>query len=260
MSASLKSLSYSINNVEDFYKIQDKPKEQTNLRNSNNNNKEKKVKLSFQEFCKIDQPLTNQSTLENLEKTRIERYASYKGKINLRCTKPQYVNINDVSQNILFSQETVSDYTRTSKNDLPLSDLADMLFEGFLPEYAIDIVDNGDGTFTSLDNRRLLIAKRIGVVDRTYGIWLRVHAADQELNIGQQKRFNAYTWGEAAAIRVNNNKVKGYDRYPTILDGLKKKPDQNIYLRFDSDNDYSALNEEDFQDLKSKIKNGNIAI
>ena len=82
---------------------------------------------------------------------------------------------------ILFSQTTVSDFTKDKKCDYPLDDLADDMFIEFKKsvnyqnDAVLDIVANGDGTFTPIDNRRLLIAKKLGEVDRLYGIWDKVH-------------------------------------------------------------------------------------
>lgn len=254
MSASLKVESIN-NNV--FYA-------QTHVENNNNNvgasNKKTKVqkKMSFQDFCKINQEPAKEP--QKLVKTKVERidpkviYNGYVGEIENDYFDLQFVNINDVASKILFSQDTVSDFSADGKCDLPISDLADQLFLGFKTSGALDIVDNGDGTFTSLDNRRLLIAKRIGVVDRTYGIWVKVHSANQKLSYGLQKRFNAFTWGEAVAVRVGKN-IKGYTNYPTILDEGRKKKSQNIALTFDpSSYDYSDLHQDDVKNLQANAK------
>ncbi|QLH35686.1 MAG: hypothetical protein HWD61_05725 [Parachlamydiaceae bacterium] len=193
-----------------------------------------KIIMSLQEFCKPQVALTNEQTLKSLVKTKVERYdpkffyQDYEGKIDAGYFDPQFVRIRDVSDKILFSQTTVSDFSKQGRYDLPISTLADQLFAAFKEEGAIDIVDNEDGTFTSLDNRRLLIAKRIGLVDRTYGIWVKVHSFHYALNSHQERRFEATTWGMAVTQRIGNPRLKGYCHDPIIMDEGQQK--RSTYL------------------------------
>jgi len=74
----------------------------------------------------------------------------------------------------------------------------------------IDVVDVGDGTFSSLDNRRIVAAEEAGV-----DVIVRVHKPDDKLDPMRfapedRERFLkdpftgkiAETWGEAAQVRV----------------------------------------------------------
>ena len=175
--------------------------------------KGKKVTMSLHEFTRlqrIDEPATSAAALASFEpEARAVRpnpsklNAKYNGNINPRFLGAQYLCINHVRNTILFSQQTVSDFNKGEKCDYPLDMLLDTLFVQFKKdleypnEGCLDVVDNGDGTFTSLDNRRLLIAKKIGLIDRRFGIWIKVHPANQELTEGQVNRFQgAKTWGQ----------------------------------------------------------------
>lgn len=237
--------------------------------------KGKKVTMSLDEFRlqRIDEPATSAVALASFEpevravrphpKTLNEKYD---GKISPRFFGAQYLCINHVRNVILFSQQTVSDFNKGEKCDYPLDMLVDALFVEFKKDLAftnegcLDVVDNGDGTFTSIDNRRLFIAKKIGLIDSRFGIWIKVHPANQELTEGQAKRFQgAKTWGQAAANRVNNPRIKGYLNYPTIKDEGKDKDPQSLQLDIREIN-LSGLDSKDVATLRSKAKNGIVTI
>jgi hypothetical protein len=218
---------------------------------------------------RLNEPKTSDEVLEQFDpQVRAYRpdpkefYRGYKGKITCGFKYSQYVYIQDVRNRILFSQTTISDFNKGKRCDYPLDYLADSMFIEYKKDIeawgdgVLDIVDNGDGTFTSVDNRRLLLAKKFGAVDRTYGIWIKVHAANEELSKSLSKRFlGAKTWGEAVAIRVNNNKVAGYLEYPTIMSGSKAKESQSIPVSI-ADCDLSALDSRDVVHLKRQQVNG----
>lgn len=248
--------------------------------------KVKLQKLSLSDFLGVEKTLTNSADLKAVTKTKVVRwdpnalFEDYNGEIDPRYSRAQYVLIKDVVNKLLFSQTNVSDFNKEETRDVLISELADSLFVEFRlgaeEEGALDIVDNRDGTFTSLDNRRLILAYKIGAKDRLYGIWVKVHRYDERLSKSEQRRFSgAYTWGEAALRRVNGNisnsnsnsnsnanvRVNGFAKLPKILDMGKEKSCQGVELTIDPDNyDYSVLNQEDLENLLKNRKNGTVTI
>lgn len=225
----------------------------------------------------VTDTLTSEAALDLLDPVVVAKrpnprdiFSKYNGTISNKTGKPQYVRIQDVANKLLFSQTTVSDFNKSAKVDYPLDYLADAMFLEFkrdIDRYgdgALDVVDMGGGFFTSLDNRRLLIAKKIGAVDRTYGIWIRVHSFGETLTPGLQKRFGgAKTWGQAALDRVNDKRYFGYLGLPTImttnlLDKRVPAPSQNIRLSVDCD--LSQLHAVDSAAIKKAAVNNIITI
>jgi hypothetical protein len=242
----------------------------------------KKIKfVSLETFEKktntrlIDEPLTETAVLKRYDsEERVIRpkpqdiFWNYKGNISDKTSRPQYVYINDVKNQILFSQTTVSDFNNAGTCDVPLDQLVDSMFIEFkktinnnIGDGALDLVANSDGTFTSLDNRRLLVAKKIGNVDRNYGIWVKVHAASAPLNSGLQQRFRAGTWGGAVKVRVRakEQRIFGYRQLPTIMDEGKQKKSQSLPLSLDGC-DLSELHPEDVAELNLRKKNNRVDI
>lgn len=161
-------------------------------------------------------------------------HAGYSQSISAEFRGLQYMRMRDIATQILFSQITVSDINTVKNIDYPIDALADVLFLEFPHSLALDVVEMGNGVFTSLDNRRLLIAKKLSVIDRTYGIWIRAHKASDSLPPSQQFRFGGVkTWGEAVRDRINSSIAKkqhtpkakptadssleGFIGYPTIM-------------------------------------------
>jgi hypothetical protein len=168
--------------------------------------------------------------------------------------KPQLILLQHVAEKILFSQKSVSDFSMNGKAMITLDDLADQLFVSFNEFGAIDIVANGDGTFTSVDNRRLLIAKRISQYDRNYSIYVRVHKAADCLKDGEKRRFTIgefvpKTWGEAVRGRISQSGVLGFSKEPKIL--AKTVSTLSIDL---SCLDLSALHKEDRENLLNRAE------
>jgi hypothetical protein len=236
-------------------------------------------KMSWAEFqnlgktTQVDEPLTTDTVLNRFDPAvRAHRpdpkefYKDYQGKINAAYPHSQYVKIRDVGHQLLFSQKTVSDSNQGKDLDYRISYLVDALFIEFQKNGALDVVDMGNEKFTSLDNRRLLIAKKINVVDRTFGIWIRVHPSNGSLAPSFQKRFQgAKTWGEAVKLRIGDDKVKvGYFYNPTIMTADKanhyvKASSQTIPLSVEGV-DLSELHPEDVADMAKRKKNGQILI
>lgn len=150
------------------------------------------------------------------------------GAINPSMRGTQYVRVQGVADKILFSQRTVSNFTesRGSGSDRPIADLASSMFLEFRQEEGtLDVVRMRDGSLISCDNRRLLIAKRIGRLDRLFGISIRIHQAVDNVPDYFQFRFGgARTWGDAVLNRMNKGvsatsprRTTGYAEEPQLL-------------------------------------------
>lgn len=222
---------------------------------------------------RVDAPQVSEAALDTLETSvRAYRpdpkkfYRGYNGRVNTNWTGPQYVYIKDVAKDILFSQTTISDFNKGKTTDYPLDYLADSMFVEYRKDIdykndgVLDIVDNGDGTFTSLDNRRLFIAKKIGEVDRFYGIWIKVHSRTEELASFNKRRFYAETWGEAVDIRVDSEGKMGHKRYPTIMEGMKRKASQSIPVNVTGMILQGILHDDDLKQIRAKRVQGVINI
>lgn len=250
--------------------------------------KPKKTVLSWDQLKAWDgkdirsaaQPLTSVSILDAFDPVVVaakrpdpkDFFERYNGRISNKTFKPQYVRINDVTNELLFSQTNVSNFNNVRDCEYPLDYLADAMFIEFKRDLdrsgdgALDVVDMGDGYFTSVDNRRLLIAKKIGVIDRTYAIWVRVHKASDGLSVNLQRRFDgSRTWGEAVQMRINSSdqKFKGYSALPTIMEitrcGRRVCADsQTIPLSIDCD--LSELDSADVVNMKKIQENSIIKI
>ncbi len=232
---------------------------------------------TFQPMQTVQKPLLSEDLLDRMESalnsskleeslTPIVRPEAKKS-INGNYKGVQYVCASNVRDKVLFSQLSISDYNKVGNTDVPLDELADSMFIEFRKgikrhdDGALDIVQNPDGTYTSLDNRRLFISYKIGEYDRYYGIWVRVHHSNDPLEPGLQKRFlGAKNWGAAAAIRVKNSgednpNIYGFNEYPTIYDEGKKKSSK-IALTIKGC-DLSSLHPDDVEKLTKLPKNIN---
>jgi hypothetical protein len=104
----------------------------------------------------------------------------------------------------------------------------------------------------------LLIAKKIGAVDRNYGIWVRVHAANKRLHPCLQGRFQgAQTWGQAVTIRTGGS--QGFRKLPTIKDEGYVKDPQTLTLDL-GNCDLSKLNSQDAAALNRRKVNNRVVI
>jgi hypothetical protein len=247
--------------------------------------KNKRMTMSLEAFrnldktAHVDEPLTSAAVLDRFDSAACairpdprEFYKEYRGRIIANFKGPQYLLIKDVAEHILFSQREVSDFNQGKTCDYPLGDLADALFLEFKRDIlgsgdgALDVVAMGDEKYASLDNRRLLIAKKIGAVDRMFGIWIRVHGSDDLLSEGLQRRFmGARTWGEAVQIRINNEKAKfGYSSNPRIMTNNAKNQRVDAESQLISlsvmDVNLSALNPADAARIGERKVNGTIKI
>ena len=99
-----------------------------------------------------------------------------------------------------FSQATVS---RVTSDGLTIDELTESLqTNGWLGD-PIDVVNMPDGVFTSLDNRRLLAARRAGV-----DVQANIRNFDEALTASEIQRFRVggqpipRTWGDAAQLRI----------------------------------------------------------
>lgn len=229
--------------------------------------------------ARLDAALTTTATLDRFDPPVAEKAvrpdprsfcARYNGKISTACkSAPQFVLIQDVKDKILFSQTTVSDFNKSETCDYPIDFLADAMFKEFKRDIlrpndgVLDVVDMGKGFFTSVDNRRLLIAKKIGAFDRTYGIWIRVHQSTDALTPGLMTRFDARNWGEAVRKRINKAKTSGYTSHPTIMTtnkkGEREPAVQTIALSVDPSL-LSGLHAEDQRVISGMQTNGIIRI
>lgn len=221
----------------------------------------KSVAVQFSLSSAISYPIPTENQAFRPDATAFYRH--YNGKIVPHFQGLQYVYVCDVINDIYFSQKTVSDFSTNQDYDVPLDTLADQMFVKFKRDInyngdgALDVVFNEkNGTVTSLDNRRLLIAQKIAVFDRYYGIWIRVHGAEQLLYRGLQKRFlGAKTWGEAAALRINKKKLTGFKLHPVICDHHGPKKVQTIPLCI-TNCDLSELASDDIYRIRKTAKNG----
>lgn len=190
-------------------------------------------------------------------------YRDYHSEIADHIKGPQYILIADVTKKLFFSQTNVSNFYREGCCDMPISSLAESMFLEFKRDFvnigdgALDVVNMNEGKYTSLDNRRLLIAKKISQIDRTYGIWIKVHNYDDKLSPFSQRRLNAGTWGEAVEKRINNPKRPfGYSKLPLIqqvkINGLKQEQ-KTITLTIDHRCNLNHLNKEDRANIISNM-------
>lgn len=227
----------------------------------------------------LNQPLASKALLDKYDppppppkvwrRHPSQLWEGYKGEIAPTFYEPQYVLIQDVAKKILFSQKSVSDCFEYDGEDLPLSELADSMFLRFMRNFALDIVDWGTGLFTSVDNRRLLIAKKIAQYDSTYGIWVKVHSHNQPLKHWEERRFTVNwlkpkTWGEAIKIRGDmKGKQIGYCKFPTILSNKsgnwEEAKSQKIPLKT-SDINLSPLEMEDRKKIRNESSRGELLI
>lgn len=197
------------------------------------------------------------TAIERPHPTEINPRYNSQNPINAKFFGLQYVHINDVRDRLLFSQKNVSDMTSTGLIDYPISELADSMFIKFDKNFALDIVENNDGSFTSIDNRRLLVAKKLGALDSNYGIWVKVHAANAKLEPQHQRRFRAATWGGAVAERMDGAKLSGFTSSPRILGRVE----QTIPLNIDREQyNYDALDPTDREQIFSQVKLNTIKI
>lgn len=223
-------------------------------------------------YPRMEDPLVTRKMLDELE-SRLMRPAPQEfkctGYIAPYIKTCQYVVVQQVAHQILFSQETVA--ASTKDGELSLDQLAERMLRFFPREYAIDIVAVAEETYTSVDNRRLLVAKRIAqnAPDRLYGIWVRVHLAD-ELLAGQGSRFGeAKTWGEAVLMRINNIQRReqlqytrgsfGFSAEPKIRTPFHLPPKLTLSLSL-VNVDLASLHPDDQQQIKKRENKGIILI
>jgi len=211
---------------------------------------------TMQEASKISKFRTDRSDFDHfvtyaLRPNPNDIHRGYSGRINPNYKWAQYVYIRDVANNILFSQTSVSDSCFERGRIFPLDDLVNSLFIRFGRFGALDIVKITEENYVSLDNRRLLISKKIAVIDRYYGIWIRVHQPDEELDLNNRRRFRVSTWGEALKERVEKSYLIGYSNYPTIVCEKRiKASSQSLLLMISCD--LRELHPEDVKNIKSR--------
>lgn len=225
----------------------------------------------------ISKHMTSEQTLRSLEKsleertkernlTRVFRPLGGASEICPNQKEPQYVNIKCVANQILFSQQRISDFI--GDQTCSLEDFANELFKSFKKEGAIDIVCMDKDQYTSLDNRRLFIAKRIAfqVPDSRYGIWVRVHGIDEALSPPNLRRFlGAVTWGQAVLMRVNNLREGHIDYISKPGIGFPNEPllDRKCISRGLSimiELDLRDLNPADLKKIREKVQGNCILI
>jgi len=127
-----------------------------------------------------------------------------------KLKKAKAVNTN----NLHYTQNSVN-YTKES-----LSSLKDGVAKNKIP--AGDVIKMPSGLNTSMDNRRLVVAKKLGKALKA-----RVRNFDDALSWCARRRFKmkkGSTWGDAAKKRISNQK-KSWRKNPIKApDGLKSTP------------------------------------
>lgn len=217
----------------------------------------------------INEAKTSSAALDRFEPavvvSRRAPDANYFKRIDPRKKAPQYVLMKDVFQNILFSQNTVSDFNISPDDGqmYPISVLANKLFHQFKEEGALDIVRMGEGKYISVDNRRLLIAKKIATIDKTYGIWVRVHDSEKALTENQSNRFqlpfeNKPTWGNAVHLRMGRSSNEGYTK-PVIMSEGEPASSQTVSIYLHGC-DLSKLNPDVVKLIQQKAPEGVLEI
>lgn len=232
----------------------------------------------------VTQLLTKPSAVKKVARPSImvqrPDFDEYGEKIHSDYVDPQYVRIQAVSGTLLFSQATVSEfntvmvqtgYGKMVSSNYPISDLALAMFIQYKRHTdeedggVLDVVHmgknpSGEDIFTSIDNRRLLIAKKIGRIDRTYGIWVRVHKFNDELSPALQRRFkgkakdiNIPTWGAAVLHRTGGE--LGFAKWARIA----REAPQAIPLNLVGLN-FSPIHKDDRTTILGKQKKGVIDI
>ena len=206
---------------------------------------------------------------EGISATRTEEVACVSDLISNKLHKTinpiivsQEVSIEFVARNILFTQDSVSAFASDGmeSNAITLDRLAARMFKnGFDRNYPLDIVEIEENKFTSIDNRRLLIAKRIKNFCSIYKIWVRIHGFREPLSKENVHRFSgALTWGEAVQRRVGDNS-NGFKKYPIIRNNagiFDARPKKNQRLSFPlSDDEMRRLSSQGYdRDLMNKYR------
>lgn len=224
-------------------KSKKKKKQTSNIHLSENNKlvAEKITQVTTAEFPKLEKALTTDEYLNTIIKQRkpVRDYVKIPdlNAVNELRTKktpsdtPRIIDsadnkeemlVEEVAKKVLFSQSSVSDAASDGQtaNAISIDELAERMFkQGFDSKYPLDIVQVSEDTFSSLDNRRLLIAKKIKKFCEDYKVWVRVHGYDEPLSRINRQRFRALTWGQALELRTYSSRMSnsnGSKKHPTI--------------------------------------------
>ena len=197
------------------------------------------LKPKDKEVCKTAQDIINAHKKEALPLTPIVREQA--NPIDRRRKDPQLVDAAAI-KSIRFSQKTITPTNVNQKTNLDttIDDLATSMFEEYKGE-PIKVVKFPGNIYVSYDNRRLVAAKKIAEIDRTYGILIKLFDLNSQVGRNLQKRLAGQNTGNAQ---------NGFVAFPKIRqDG--KEYDKTIAIAISSF-DLTRLNPADQANINAR--------